>query len=482
MLSRLVLAIEDAELRSRLRTAAGRPDVMTESVRGTEHLFERIARKTADLVLVSRSLIPSPPFDTLRLLSGIPDAPAVVVLQSRANAEEEAGFIAAGCDAVLPTDLAVEKIAEVLRAILDKRRELTQRGLKEVASFAQPRLSDFVSASQPMQAFMSVVERVVSSDVSLLILGETGVGKERLARAIHAESPRAQGPFIAVNCGALPESLLESELFGHEEGAFTGATRARRGWFELAHGGTIFLDEVGEMPLHLQVKLLRVLQEHEIQRVGSERPIRADVRVFAATNRDLEEDVRTGKFRRDLFYRLSVVTLTLPPLRERQPDIPELVDSYIAYLRPRVGRPVTGITSEALDALTRYGWPGNVRELINVIERAMLLCEGDEITPQDLPAAIRGHATPSGTALLLETAPGTPGTIAETWLKRPLAEVRHDVLQRFERAYLAGLLKSTGGRVGETARRAGIRPRSLYDKMKSLGLRKEDFRTRPANR
>jgi transcriptional regulator with PAS, ATPase and Fis domain len=223
------------------------------------------------------------------------------------------------------------------------------------------------------------------------------VGKERLARAIHAESRRSKGPFVAVNCAALSESLLESEPFGHEEGAFTGATRSHRGCFEIAHKGVIFLDEIGELPNHLQVKLLRALQDREITRVGSEQSFQVDVRMMAATNRDPREEVKTKRLREDLYYRLNVVTLTIPPLRQRSEDIPDIVASYLPWLRPRVGRDVTSIAPEALEALAHYSWPGNVRELINVIERAMLLCEGEQIRLADLPDTIRLPQAGSGT-------------------------------------------------------------------------------------
>jgi DNA-binding NtrC family response regulator len=316
---------------------------------------------------------------------------------------------------------------------------------------------------------------VVNSDSSILILGETGVGKERLARAIHAESHRSAGPFIAVNCGALPEALLESELFGHEQGAFTGATRSRRGWFELAHSGTIFLDEVGDMPIHLQVKLLRVLQEKKIQRVGSEKAIDIDVRVMAASNRDLSAEIERRQFRKDLFYRLCVVTLTIPALRDRREDIPQLIDSYIEYLRTQTGREVYAITDRARDALCRYMWPGNVRELINVLERAVLLCKGDTICVDDLPSEI-GKGDAAGAKGSGKHMPPGPDGIEQHWLERPWQDVRREYTDRLERAYFSALLAASGGRVGAAAERAGIRARSLFDKMKHHGLNKKDFR------
>ena len=327
-----------------------------------------------------------------------------------------------------------------------------------------------------MQRLMGTVQRVVDANAPLLLLGETGTGKEHLARAIHRESRRAAGPFVAINCGALPETLLESELFGHEEGAFTGATRSRRGHFELAHGGTLFLDEIGDVALHLQVKLLRALQEQEVQRLGGEKPIPVDVRIMAATNRDLAQEVEAGRFRRDLFYRLGVVTVTLPPLRARREDVPDLAEGYVARLQGRMATEVQGITPEALAALRAYDWPGNIRELFNVVERAMLLSSSDVITHLDLRDALGERSPPPADVPLPEAPSHDPGSLSEDWLRRPWREVRAALLDRVEKAYLAGLLAATHGRVGETAERAGMLPRSLYDKLRRHGLRKEDYR------
>jgi DNA-binding NtrC family response regulator len=327
-----------------------------------------------------------------------------------------------------------------------------------------------------MQQFLDTARRVVATDTTLLLLGETGVGKEWLARAVHAEGPRAAAPFVAVNCSALPETLLESELFGHTKGAFTGATRARRGYFELAHGGTILIDEIAELPLHLQVKLLRVLEERRIQPLGSERSISVDVRVLAATNRDLEIEVREKRFRTDLFFRLNVVSLTLPPLRERCEDIPELLKSYIDHFRIRLPSEVASVHPDALEALTVYDWPGNVRELINVVERAVLMATGPEIMLVDLPEAVQ-RCGPGGGV------PGRRGQLGlgfarggRRWTESPWRIVRQEVLEEAEYRYLSELLGLCSGRVGEVASRAGMTPRSLFEKMRRYGLRKEDFR------
>lgn len=268
----------------------------------------------------------------------------------------------------------------------------------------------------------------------------------------------------------MPENLLESELFGHEQGAFTGAVRYRRGAFELAHGGTIFLDEIGEMPLHLQTKLLRVLQDYEVKPLGGENIIELDVRVIAATNRNLEEAVALGAFRQDLYYRLSVLMLTIPPLRYRKEDIPTMVRRFTTLFRYKIGREISGFFEKALNALCRYDWPGNVRELMNVIERAILLCRSHEIGMTELPNVFNGDAATNGVLL--------PGMMLETddLLSKTLPEIQLEIMDQVEQLYLERVLSKTRGRINQAAQIAGIHPRGLYNKMKRLGLRKEAFK------
>ena len=478
MIVRVLTLMAPSSLKSELQQALAQDDVVVEALPIRPSSWQRLSKEVSDLVVVNLDAIPPPFLESIGLLSEVPDTPALVVITGSDDLEERAQLLAAGCDVVLEQDTPADAVVDVLHSLLTQRRERVVEQLAAKPVFTQPRLSDFISKSPVMQAFMQVVERVADSTVSLLILGETGVGKERLARAIHNDGPRSAGPFVAINCGALPETLLESELFGHERGAFTGAARSRRGCFEVAHGGTLFLDEIGELPLHLQVKLLRVLQEREVRRLGAEKVITVDVRIVAATNRDLEDDVEQGAFRRDLFYRLGVMTLTLPSLQDRREDIPDLVQGYIDYLRPRVGREVDSVTDGALDTMMHYEWPGNVRELINVIERAMLLCSDNTITTNDLPLAISQHGAPEPVVAPMLAQQQAAPDIPDAWLDRPLREVRRRVIDRVEHAYLDGLLKRTRGRVGETADLAGIQPRSLYEKMRRLGLRKEDYKSR----
>lgn len=428
-----------------------------------------------------------------------------VLLLADVGPEQRAQLLAAGCQAIVSQQVGDEALGELLTELVRRRQDAAQRLLKASQLQATPpptepeperpvvTFGEYVSSDPQMHKFLQVARKTSRSDSTVLILGETGVGKERLARAIHAQSPRSSGPFVVLNCGAVPESLLETELFGHERGAFTGAVRAHRGHFELAHRGTIFLDEIGEMPLHLQVKLLRAIQERVVQRIGGEVPLPVDVRIVAATNRDLHAEMQERRFRSDLYYRLSVVTLEIPPLRQRPDDVRTLVDVYFQQFRTQIPTLAERVAPDAMRALQTYTWPGNIRELINVVERAVLLCEGDEITLADLPDAVAGAAgaalehagnngrngSPQGTTATPNGngngAPDRPA-LEPQWLHRPLAEARSAWNASFERAYLSGLLQQTHGRVGETATRAGIDPRSLYAKMKQHGLRKEDFR------
>jgi transcriptional regulator with PAS, ATPase and Fis domain len=251
-------------------------------------------------------------------------------------------------------------------------------------------MTGVIGDSDELVEVYEVVDRVANTNCTVLITGESGTGKELVARAVHNSSARKNGPFVAVNCGAIPENLLESELFGHAKGAFTGAHATKMGRIGMADKGTLFLDEIGELPLSLQVKLLRILQAHEYSPVGDTRTLKADVRVVAATNIDLEEAVEKGLFRQDLYYRLNVIHLQVPPLRRRASDIPELVAYFLQVAEERMGRTVTSISRSAAQLLMSYHWPGNVRELENTIERAVLLCGTDRIEPQDLPARLRG--------------------------------------------------------------------------------------------
>jgi transcriptional regulator with PAS, ATPase and Fis domain len=311
------------------------------------------------------------------------------------------------------------------------------------------RIEGIIGESGRMQEVLALVKRVAPSDATVLIRGESGTGKELIARAIHYNSPRAGGPLVTLNCAALPEQLLESELFGHEKGAFTGAASQRKGRFELADGGSIFLDEIGDLSPALQVKLLRVLQERQFERLGGSRTLHVDVRILAATHRDLEAAMRADTFREDLYYRLNVVAITVPPLRERREDIPPLLDHFLRKFAEKNRRSVTGLTAAARDALLRYDYPGNVRELENLVERAVLLSRGPVIDLEDLPVTLR---------------PGERGPGA------PLAQGLPEVLADIERQAIRSALERSGGVQTKAADELGISERVLRYKLRKYGL------------
>ena len=305
-----------------------------------------------------------------------------------------------------------------------------------------------VARSSEMQSLLQQVARVAGTDATVCISGETGTGKEVIARVIHCNSSRANKSFIAVNCAAIPETLFESELFGHQKGSFTGAHQNKRGLFHSADKGTLFLDEIGEMPLSLQGKLLRAIQQREILPIGSQVPTKVDVRILAATNSDLEVAVREGRFREDLYYRIQVVPLWIPPLRERRQDIPSLAQFFLKHSVARLNKPIRGFTPDAMQAMVTYSWPGNVRELENVIERAVVMSPKDMITADLLPL----------------TASKSPGTL------QPLTEAKED----FEREYLKEILRATEGNISRASQIAGRYRADFYKLLKKYGLHPSD--------
>lgn len=470
MLIRLGLALKDNRLQRYLENKLADTDVRVEICGSPRSVWQNVLRSGFDVIVISESYVPRPVDNGIAILNELPESPTTVVIHDSDSLKEHAQLAAAGADVVLYAGLAKTSLFEAIDTALESRRQFIQHKRYDRRGVVEPKISDFVMESRAMQVFMEDVAQVIPSDSPILLTGETGVGKEHLAKAIHAQSPRSVGPFISINMAAMPENLLESELFGHEQGAFTGAVRYRRGVFELAHGGTIFLDEVGEMPLHLQTKLLRVLQDYEIKPIGGENTIELDVRVIAATNRNLEEAVALGTFRQDLFYRLSVLMLTIPPLRHRREDIPKMVRRFATLFRYKIGREITGFSKPALEALCQYDWPGNVRELMNVIERAMLLCRSAEIGMAELPNVFNGD--------IASNAPFLPGVALETddLLNKTLPAIQQEIMDQVERLYLERVLAKTRGRINQAAQIAGIHPRGLYNKMKRLGLRKEDFK------
>ncbi|MEE4362906.1 MAG: sigma-54 dependent transcriptional regulator [Desulfotignum sp.] len=470
MLTRLVCAVKEKKLAAAIENRLSQADIRLKIFPHPRKAWQDLVRSCSDVFVISRTLIPRPVDASVAILNNLPEKPITIILDDRESPQEHATLLGAGADMVLYSGLPPDRLLEAIETSLTARQQFYDMNRFDHRGRFQPRLHDFVSNSRDMQLFMEEVRQVVASDASLLLQGETGVGKEHLSRAIHLESPRSSGPFIALNMAAIPDQLMESELFGHEQGAFTGAIRSRRGAFELAHGGTLFLDEIGEMPLKMQSKLLRVLQDLEFTPVGGESPVWVDVRVIAATNKNLDQEIKNRNFRQDLYYRLGVITLTLPPLRRRKEDVPEMAQHFLVQHTQQVGREISGFSQEAIHAMCNYAWPGNVRELMNVIERAVLLCRSGRITLADLPAGFRKSQDLS--LEWLATGKSDPAD----WSGQTLEQVKTDLITQVEKTYLEMVLKKTRGRVGEAARQAGIHPRGLYEKMKKLGIDKNQFK------
>ena len=379
---------------------------------------------------------------------------AIVVLTAFGSLEGAIEAIKQGAYDYLAKPFKKEEIKLVVQRSLDHCRLLRENTKFREELKSKDEWSPLVGSSPAMLEVYKLVARVSESRSTVLLQGESGTGKELIARAIHGNSPRRDRPFVPVNCGALPDTLLESEMFGYEKGAFTGAVGTKTGLFESANGGTLFLDEVGELGQALQVKLLRVMQDHEVRRVGSTNSIKVDVRIIAATNRDLEQFVKDGKFRDDLFYRLNVVRITLPSLKERQEDIPMLAHHFLQKCAAGSTTAVRGFHPDTLDSLNRYHWPGNVRELENAIERAVSLSHGPLLTPDDLPAAIRQVPSPA------EHKSDVPETAESVYL----------TLEEVEKRHLVRVLRETKGNKVKAAKILGIDRRTLYRMAERFGL------------
>jgi two-component system, NtrC family, nitrogen regulation response regulator NtrX len=430
-----------------LLRAEGYRVLEAESGRGA--LLE-IRANAPDAVLLDLMMPGESGLDVLpRVLEAAPDLP-VLMMSGQASLSDAVRATRLGAFHFLEKPLTPEAVLLTLRSALELRR---QRELNRALVEALGGEDEMVGRSAEIRAVGELVERVASTDARVLVTGESGTGKELVASAIHRRSARSAGPFVRVNCAAIPRDLVESELFGHEKGAFTGATERRRGRFELADGGTLFLDEVGDMSLDAQAKLLRALESGEIERVGGGEAIPVDVRVVAATNKELRSEVSAGRFREDLYFRLLVIPVHLPPLRERREDVPLLVDHFLARNRTRHGLKPPRITEAALEALTRHAWPGNIRELANTVERLAILHAGQEVGIGDVRALLAGSTT------------------------KAAGDDRHDEhrsltdrLDAVERSLILAALEEGSGSMAEAARRLKTDRGNLYRRMRRLGI------------
>ncbi|MEZ4754950.1 MAG: sigma-54 dependent transcriptional regulator [Bdellovibrionota bacterium] len=413
-----------------------------------------------DIVLTDLKM---PKIDGFEFIQGCkercPDA-AIILMTGFGNHDLALEAMRAGAYDYIPKPFELDELVFTLQKI--EEREKLKAENEELKSEITRRysFSNIIAKSDKMKSVFETVKRLANFNTTVLVVGESGTGKELLARAIHHNSPRRGKPFIAINCGAIPESLMESELFGHKKGSFTDATRDKKGLFEEADGGTIFLDEIGEMPLHLQVKLLRTLQEQQIRRVGDEVLINVDVRVVAATLRDLEKDVKDGRFRDDLYYRLNVVAIELPTLRERPEDIPLLIEHFLEKLDKRLGVGVTEVEPDAMKALMNYGWRGNVRELENCIERSMVLTDSGKIDLESLPDTILEQSSEDKVRRYVETVSDD-----ELSIKKRARVLEIDLILK--------ALDKTGGNRTHAAKVLEISHRALLYKLKEYGIGKD---------
>ncbi len=414
-----------------------------------EEALERVREEVFDLVITDLKMAQASGLDVLGATKAVSASTEVVVLTGHGTIESAVEAMRLGAFHYLTKPYNSQEMLVTVDKALERHQLVREvRNLREQVR-SRFGFDSIVGKGPGMQRLLDQVAQVARTDATVLIEGESGTGKELIARAIHGNSARAEGPFVPVNCAALPETLLESELFGHVKGAFTGAAAARKGLFEEADRGTIFLDEIGDTTPAMQAKLLRVLQDGEIRRVGSNAPIRVNVRVLAATNKRLDEQVRAGAFREDLFYRLNVVSLRVPPLRERREDVVALVHHFLQRARERLGKPMADFTREALDVLQHHAWPGNVRELENAVERAVVLCRGDRIAPEDLPPSVLDRSS-GGLA-----APGYSGL----------------ALRDVEREHILATLRECHGNQAKAADLLGIGRNTLWRKLKEYGVK-----------
>jgi two-component system nitrogen regulation response regulator NtrX len=449
-----ILIVDDAEsVRTALRLTLEDEGFETFPAANGAEAVEHLRRRRLDLVVLDLFL---PDRDGLELLAELhhehPELP-IVVVSGQGTIDVAIQATRLGAYDFLEKPLASSRLLVTVHNALERTR-MSRR--LEALSRQVERRWELIGESAPMRRLRSELQRAGASDARILLMGENGSGKELAARLAHRLSPRALCPFVEVNCAAIPEELIESELFGHVRGAFTGAGGDRAGRFEQAHGGTLFLDEIGDMSLKTQAKVLRALQEQRFERVGGHATIQVDVRLIAATNKVLEDEIRHGRFREDLYFRLAVIPIEVPPLRERRGDVPELIEYFLAHYARELGRRPKRLSPEAMARLEDHAWPGNVRELRNLVERLVIMVEGDEIGVRDLPAPLRGDAGQADPAPV-DTGDGT--------LRAARAA--------FEKHFIAAKLRGVDGNVTRAAELLGLERSHLYRKLRAYGLEVE---------
>lgn len=450
-----ILVVDDDDAhRGMLRTMLRSWGYTVEEAADGDNAVALVHEKAFDVVLTDVRMTRMDGISALKGILAYNPALPVVLMTAYSSVETAVEALRLGAYDYLIKPLDFEALRHTLeQAIEHSRLSVENRELRRQLTDAAAR-PDILGRSQAIKDMLQIISTVAPTEATVLITGESGTGKELVARALHEGSARAARPLVTVNCAALAENLLESELFGHEKGSFTGADRRREGRFMQANGGTLFLDEIGEMPLPLQAKLLRALQQREVQRVGSDTPITVDVRVLAATNRDLRREAAEKRFREDLYFRLNVISIEVPSLCRRSEDIPLLAAHFLQRFAERNRKNIKGFAPQALDSMLRYSWPGNVRELENAVERAVILCNGDLITGRELPASVVDAPAAATTAAAPEGDISLAGLSLDTVEHRAIEET----------------LRQTGDNKSEAARRLGITRATLHNKLRKYGL------------
>ncbi|MFN0152696.1 MAG: sigma-54-dependent transcriptional regulator [bacterium] len=470
---RILLVDDDKTFRIGIGTLLTEEGFLVSGVESPYAALDRLRAEPFDLVLSDLKMEGMDGIDLLSRVKEIDAELPVLMVTGYASIDTAIEAIRRGAfDYLTKPCNNKELILRVRRGIETRRQAELIRNLREEVE-ERYSFSNIIGRNRRMREIFKLILQIAETDVTVLIRGETGTGKELVARAIHYASPRKEKPFVPVNCSALTETLLESELFGHERGSFTGAIRQKLGRFEMANGGTLFLDEIGEVPREVQTKLLRVLQEREFERVGGNETIKADIRLIAATNKNLEHAISTGKFREDLFYRLNVIPIFLPPLRDRLDDVPLLANHFVNKCAERLNRKPPELSPAALQDLMTYDWPGNIRELENLLERAVVLDPGEQVTRVDIPSSAGGAGRRAGV-----TAQGGAPSAADSTIdiSLPLPVLAKRALETIEREYMKRILIKYKGSIQRSADHASINRRSFFAKMRAYGLRKEDFK------
>jgi DNA-binding NtrC family response regulator len=461
MTSRILVVEDEHAIRLALKGLLTREGYGVELAEDGERAIELLGSEVFDLVITDLALgRGASGMDVLRAAKEMRDDVGVVMITAHGSEKIAVEAMKTGADDYVPKPFDNDELRVVVARALDRHRlERENRRLREQIQ-RDYGFDQLIGSGPAMHRVFETIQKVAETDLSVMIQGESGTGKELVAQALHTSSARRSRPFIAVNCAAINRELVESELFGHEKGAFTGADAQRIGRFEAADGGTIFLDEIGDMAPETQSKVLRVLEERKLERVGSTETIEVDVRVVSATHRDLAEAVRANDFREDLYYRLNVVEIDLPPLRARVEDLAALSDRFLGQVAERLGREKKSLGESALHRLSRHGWPGNVRELRNVLERAAVLAPHSVIQAEDLQ--LDGD--------VVEPSAGPPD------LELPFSEAKRQTVESFEREYLSEALREHEGNVSRTASAIGMVRQSLQQKIRELGLKADEFR------